>query len=59
MLGRWNAAPRPRLAYKTGPNSQLSAAWGWFYQTSTTDLLRVSRALQFERAEHYLLTHQH
>lgn len=59
LLGRWNAAPRLGLAYKTGPNSQLSAAWGWFYQTPTTDLLRVSRSLQFERAEHYLLTYQH
>ena len=59
LLGRWNAAPRLGLAYKTGPNSQLSAAWGWFYQTPTTDLLRVSPALQFERAEHYLLTYQH
>ena len=59
LLGRWNAAPRLGLAYKTGANSQLSAAWGWFYQTPTTDLLRISPALQFERAEHYLLTYQH
>ena len=58
LLGRWNAAPRLGLAYKTGANSQLSAAWGWFYQTPTTDLLRVNPALRFERAEHYLLTYQ-
>jgi vitamin B12 transporter len=59
LLGRWNAAPRLGLAYKTGENSQLSAAWGWFYQTPTTDLLRISSALKFERAEHYMLTYQH
>jgi len=58
LLGRWNAAPRLGLAYKTGENSTLSAAWGWFYQTPTTDLLRISSALRFERAEHYLLTYQ-
>ena len=58
LLGRWNAAPRLGLAYRTGANSQLSAAWGYFYQTPTTDLLRISHALQFERAEHYLLTYQ-
>ncbi|MBD2768630.1 TonB-dependent receptor [Hymenobacter sp. BT664] len=58
LLGRWNAAPRLGLAYKTGANSQLSAAWGWFYQTPTTDLLRVSPSLRFERAAHYLLTYQ-
>ncbi|GAB3326373.1 TonB-dependent receptor [Hymenobacter humi] len=58
LLGRWNAAPRLGLAYKTGENSQLSAAWGWFYQTPTTDLLRISAQLKFERAEHYMLTYQ-
>ena len=58
LLGRWNAAPRLGLAYKTGAYSQLSAAWGWFYQSPTTDLLRISHSLQFERAEHYLLTYQ-
>ncbi|HEX8657964.1 MAG TPA: TonB-dependent receptor, partial [Hymenobacter sp.] len=58
LLGHWNAAPRLGLAYKTGTHSQLSAAWGWFYQTPATDLLRVSQHLNFERAAHYLLTYQ-
>ena len=58
LLGRYNAAPRLGLAYKTGDNSQLSAAWGYFYQTPTTDLLRIAPALAFERAEHYLLAYQ-
>lgn len=30
LSGHWNAVPRLGLAYKTGANSQLSAAWGWF-----------------------------
>ena len=59
LLGRYNAAPRLGLAYKTGASSQLSAAWGYFYQTPTTDLLRISSAFNFERAEHYMLTYQH
>jgi hypothetical protein len=58
LLGRFNAAPRLGLAYKTGANSQLSAAWGYFYQSPTTDLLRISHNLQFEQAEHYMLTYQ-
>ncbi|ALW85712.1 hypothetical protein AUC43_11810 [Hymenobacter sedentarius] len=58
LLGRWNAAPRLGLAYKTGENSQISAAWGWFYQSPTTDLLRISSQLKFERAEHLLLIYQ-
>ena len=59
LLGRYCAAPRLGLAYKTGANSQLSAAWGYFYQTPTTDLLRFGQGLHFERAEHYLLIYQH
>ena len=59
LLGRWNAAPRLALAYQTGGNSQLSAAWGYFYQTPTNDLLRFTHALEFERARHYLLNYQH
>jgi hypothetical protein len=58
LLGRWNAAPRVGLAYKTGGHSQVSAAWGWFYQTPATDLLRISSSLQFERAEHFMLGYQ-
>jgi len=58
-LHQGTAAPRLGLAYKTGAHGQLSAAWGYFYQTPTTDLLRVGPALQFERAEHALLIYQH
>ena len=58
VLRQFNAAPRVGLAYKTGAHSQLSAAWGYFYQTPTTDLLRMSRALRFEWAEHYSLLYE-
>ena len=58
LLGRANLAPRLALALATGPNSQLSAAAGLFYQTPTNDLLRVQSALRFEQATHYLLGYQ-
>ncbi|RTQ47841.1 TonB-dependent receptor [Hymenobacter gummosus] len=62
VLGRWNAAPRLALAYQLpGEGSQLSAAYGLFYQTPTNDLLRFGQyndALRFERAAHYLVTYQ-
>ncbi len=58
LLGRANLAPRVALAYQTGGHSQLSAAWGRFYQTPTNDLLRVGAPLGFERAQHLLLTYQ-
>ncbi|MBC6989260.1 TonB-dependent receptor [Hymenobacter sp. BT491] len=61
VLGRWNAAPRVALAYQTDEYSQLSAAWGDFYQTPANDLLLSAHRnpdLRFERAAHYLLTYQ-
>ena len=58
LLGRANLAPRAALAYQTGGHSQLSAAWGRFYQTPTNDLLRFGAPLGFERAQHLLLTYQ-
>ena len=61
LLGRWNAAPRLALAYQLDEASQVSAAFGHFYQTPANDLLLSAQhnpALRFERADHYLLTYQ-
>ncbi|OGX84944.1 TonB-dependent receptor [Hymenobacter glacialis] len=61
VLGRWNAAPRLALAYQLSEASQLSAAYGQFYQTPANYLLlsaHRNNALRFERADHYLLTFQ-
>jgi vitamin B12 transporter len=61
LLSQGSAAPRLALAWQTSPNSQLSAAWGLFYQTPANDLLRIAHAtpgLRFEQATHYLLTYQ-
>ncbi|HEX8329672.1 MAG TPA: TonB-dependent receptor [Hymenobacter sp.] len=61
LLSRWNAAPRLALAYQLNEDNQVSAAYGHFYQTPANDLLlsgQYSKALRFERADHYLLTYQ-
>jgi hypothetical protein len=61
VLGRWNAAPRLALAYQLSEGTQLSGAYGLFYQTPANDLLRTGQfndALRFERATHYLVTYQ-
>ncbi|UOQ71807.1 TonB-dependent receptor [Hymenobacter cellulosilyticus] len=60
VLGRWNAAPRLALAYQLNERSQLSGAWGYFFQNPGTDLLlRVDspERLRFERAQHLQLTY--
>ncbi len=58
VLGKYNLAPRTSLAYKTGANSQVALAYGWFYQKPEREFLRQSKHLDFERATHYILNYQ-
>ncbi len=57
-LGRFNAAPRLSVAYKTGLYSQVSAAYGRFYQTPDYQYLYRNSDLDFERADHLILNYQ-
>ncbi|TGE27946.1 TonB-dependent receptor [Hymenobacter metallicola] len=60
VLGRWNAAPRLALAYQLNEKTQLSGAWGYFFQNPGNDLLLRAAdpaALRFERAQHLQLTY--
>lgn len=58
LLNRSNIAPRLAAAYVLGKNEQISAAFGQFYQTPEHVLMRGSTDLNFERADHYMLTYQ-
>ncbi len=58
LLDRWNIAPRLSLAYKTGEHSQVSLAYGQFYQTPESEQLRYHTDLNFERATHYIANYQ-
>lgn len=51
-------APRMSMAYKTGEFSQVSAAYGHFYQLPASDLLIRSQAVSLERADHYIVSFQ-
>lgn len=60
VLHRWNAAPRLALAYQINEKTQLSGAWGYFYQTPASDILiraENREQLRFERAQHFQLTY--
>ncbi len=52
-LNRASLAPRISTAYKLGSKSQLSLAYGWFYQDPDNEFLLQSSSLEFERADHY------
>jgi hypothetical protein len=58
LLEKSNLAPRLSAAYKTGRESQISASWGIFYQSPVDSILFRTTALDFEKAQHYILNYQ-
>jgi len=58
FLRRNNFAPRISLAYKSGKNSQVSFAYGKFYQTPENEFLYYDHNLNFENASHYIANYQ-
>jgi hypothetical protein len=56
-LEKYNLAPRTSLGLKTGINSQVSFAYGRFYQNPEDEYLIVKR-LNFEVADHYILKYE-
>jgi hypothetical protein len=57
-ISRFNLAPRLSMAYKTGPYSQISFAYGQFYQTPDYRYLYLNTNLSYERADHLILNYQ-
>lgn len=58
VISRFNLAPRVSMAYKTGPYSQVSLAYGQFYQTPDYRYLYRNTSLNYERADHLILNYQ-
>lgn len=58
-LNKRNIAPRILGAYKFSKNSQLSLSYGWFFQDPRNNHLLYSKALNYERADHYTLNFQY
>ncbi|MFH0841641.1 MAG: TonB-dependent receptor [Bacteroidota bacterium] len=51
-------APRLSLAYKTGSYSQVSFAYGSFYEIPENEYLYYEKNLKFENATHYIINYQ-
>ncbi|MEQ6166250.1 carboxypeptidase-like regulatory domain-containing protein [Ekhidna sp. MALMAid0563] len=51
-------APRISAAYKTGAKSQVSIAFGQFYQTPQTQIILSQPSTQAEKASHYIANYQ-
>ena len=58
QLNAANLAPRLSLAYKTGANSQVSLAYGQFFQQPEPMFLWGRDPLGFEKAAHYIFNYQ-
>ena len=59
LLDKWNVAPRASLAYKLKDKSQVSFAYGIFYQNPERKYLpALNTDLKFSKATHYILQYQ-
>lgn len=52
-------SPRTSFAYKTGRNSQVSLAYGDFYQQPENEILKFDDRLESQHAQHYILNYQY
>ena len=58
LLDEWNAAPRISFAYKFADKSQVSLAYGTFYQDPERRYLPSLNALHFQKATHYIAQYE-
>lgn len=58
ILEKANIAPRVSLAYKLSGNSQVSLAYGDFYQKPEQQFLRFKPDLGYMKATHYIASYQ-
>ncbi len=59
IFAQTTISPRASVAYKTGKDSQLSLAYGDFYQQPSSDILKFTNSLQAQKTQHYILNYQY
>jgi len=59
LVDQFTVSPRISFAYKTGKKSQLSLAYGDFYQNPINDFLKFSQDLEAQKTQHYILNYQY
>ena len=58
IIKKSDLAPRISMAYKTGKDAQISAAYGIFYQKADNNQLFYTSNLGFTQATHYIINYQ-
>jgi len=59
LFEAFTVSPRASVAYKTGKSSQLSVAYGDFYQQPTQEILKFQQHLEAQKTQHYILNYQY
>ncbi|MDP5159000.1 MAG: TonB-dependent receptor [Flaviramulus sp.] len=54
----FNLAPRVSFAYKTNSKSQVSLAYGNFFQNPNSDILKFNQELKAQSTSHYIFNYQ-
>jgi vitamin B12 transporter len=58
LLKQSDIAPRVSIAYKTGKDAQISAAYGIFYEKPDNQQLFFTPDMKFTQATHYIVNYQ-
>lgn len=59
LFDQFTISPRASIAYKTGKKSQLSLAYGDFYQQPQSEFLKFNTDLQAQKTQHYIMNYQY
>lgn len=66
LFDQFTVSPRTSLAYKTGKSSQISVAYGDFYQQPLNEILKFQprlpdgqQDLEAQKTQHYILNYQY
>ncbi len=59
IFNQFTVSPRISIAYKTDKNSQVSLAYGDFYQQPNSDILKFNQDLESQQTSHYILNYQY
>lgn len=59
LFSEFTISPRISFAYKTGKSSQLSLAYGDFFQQPESEVLKFTNSLEAQHAQHYIMNYQY
>lgn len=59
LFKEFTVSPRISFAYKTGKSSQLSLAYGDFFQQPESEVLKFTNSLEAQHTQHYIMNYQY